>query len=98
LGGRGIDKCRRSAKANGMSVESELVERILHVPVGDRAALARKLILSLEPADFDADADAAWDAEIEARLAQVDRGEVAPIDCRQAVDRARQSLRRPEQA
>jgi putative addiction module component (TIGR02574 family) len=81
-----------------MSAETELLDRILLLPPGDRAALARKLILSLESPDFDADADAAWDAEIVARLAQVDRGEVAPIDWRQAIDRARQSLTRPQKA
>jgi len=61
-------------------------------PADDRAALARKIILSLEPTDFDADPEAVWDAEIEARLAQVDRGEVTLLDWRQSIDRARRSL------
>ncbi len=77
---------------NGMSVESELVDRVLLLPSDDRAALARKIILSLEPPQFDADAEAAWDAEIEARLAQVDRGEVTLLDWRESIDRARRAL------
>jgi putative addiction module component (TIGR02574 family) len=75
-----------------MSVEPELVDRVLLLPAGDRAALARKIILSLEPADFESDAEEAWDVEIEARLAQIDRGEVTPLDWCQAIERARASL------
>jgi putative addiction module component (TIGR02574 family) len=80
-----------------MSVEPELIDRVLLLPVGERAALARKIILSLEPTDFDSDSEAAWDAEIEARLAQVDRGEVVLIDWRESIERARRSLAHPEQ-
>ena len=75
-----------------MSEESELIDRLLLLPAGDRAALARKIILSLEPANFEGDAQDAWDAEIEARLAQLDRGEVTPLDWRQAIEQARASL------
>jgi hypothetical protein len=71
-----------------MSVEPELVDRILLLGQRDRAALARTIILSLEPPDFDADADSAWEAEVEARLAQVDRGEITPIDWRLSIARA----------
>jgi hypothetical protein len=49
----------------------------------------------VDSSEFDAEAKAAWDAEIEARLAQVDRGEVVLIDCRESIDRARHSLKRP---
>jgi putative addiction module component (TIGR02574 family) len=75
-----------------MSVEPELIDRVLHLPAVDRASLARKIILSLEPADFDPDAEEAWNAEIESRSAQVDRGEVTPLDWRESIDRARRSL------
>jgi len=54
-----------------MSAETELIDRVLLLPEGDRAALARKIVLSLEPADFDIDAKTAWESEIEARLGQV---------------------------
>jgi hypothetical protein len=91
-----FDKCQSLANAYDMSVESELIDRVLLLPAGDRAALARRIILSLEPTDFDSDAEDAWNAEIEARIGQVDRGEVIPIDWRQSIERARRSLAHPE--
>jgi putative addiction module component (TIGR02574 family) len=77
-----------------MAIEMELVDRVLHLPDQERAELARQIILSLETADPDADADAAWEAEIERRAGEVDRGEVALVDWRDAIERARRSLRR----
>ena len=44
----------------------------------ERARLALSLIESLEPAE-EGDVEAAWHAEIEARLAAYDRGEVKAI-------------------
>jgi len=78
-----------------MSFEPELIDRVLLLPANERAALARKIILSLEPADFDPDAQDAWNVEIESRLAQVDRGEVTLLDWRESIDRARRSLAGP---
>jgi hypothetical protein len=75
-----------------MSTDSELEDRVLHLPAGDRAALALKIILSLEPPDFDADASAAWEAEIEKRAGQIDRGEVTLIDWRDSIARARRTI------
>ena len=37
----------------------------------------------------------AWEAEIEHRLRAIDRGEVATVDWREAVERARNSLSKP---
>ena len=61
------------------------------------AELARQLILSLETVALDAgdDVDTAWEAEIDRRLAQVDRGEVALRDWRQSIERIRGTLKRP---
>jgi hypothetical protein len=75
-----------------MSAESELIDRVLLLPAGERASIARKIILSLEPAEFAPDAEDVWGAEIESRLAQVDRGEVKLLDWRQSLDRARRSV------
>jgi len=78
-----------------MAIKQELVSTALELSADDRAELARQLILSLEPAEVDADADSAWEAEIEHRLQAIDRGEVATVDWRQAVERARNSLPKP---
>jgi len=64
------------------------------MPIRERAELARRLLLSLETADFDADVEEAWAAEIEARLSSVDRGDSVPLDWRPAIDRIRRSLRK----
>ena len=77
-----------------MGLTTDLLDRILDLPPADRADLARRIILSLEEADFDADAEASWDAEIEARLSEVDRGEVKPLDSRESIKRIGDSLQR----
>jgi putative addiction module component (TIGR02574 family) len=76
-----------------MPIKAELVERTMRLPEGERAELARQLILSLEPAEVSAQEEQAWEAEIERRLAAHDRGEVTAIDWRDAVERARVALR-----
>jgi putative addiction module component (TIGR02574 family) len=78
-----------------MAIKQELVTIALDLSADDRAELARQLILSLEPLEIDADADAAWEAEIESRLQAIDRGEVTSVDWRHAVERARNSLSKP---
>lgn len=45
------------------------------LPEGDRAELAKCLIGTLSPVDENV--DAAWDAEIEQRLAEIESGAVA---------------------
>lgn len=56
----------------------ELLEQALHLPEADRAALAGRLIDSLEH-EVDADAETAWSAEVARRLAELDSGQVPPI-------------------
>jgi putative addiction module component (TIGR02574 family) len=75
-----------------MSVADELLSRALTLPEAERATLARQLLLSLEPDDFDADAEAAWVAELKARLARVKQGRFTARDWREAVADIRQSL------
>lgn len=79
-----------------MAIETELISRAMNLPSVDRAELARQLILSLDPpSDKDAVADA-WEEELERRLSAYDRGESTPIEWREAVERARTSLRKPQ--
>ena len=56
----------------------KLLENALGLPENDRADLAARLIDSLDR-QLDDDAPSAWDAEIERRIADVDRGSVKPI-------------------
>ena len=77
-----------------MSLQPELKSRVLDLPPDQRAELARELILSLEDQQPDTDASAAWETEIERRLAAVDRGEVALLDWRESVARIRTGLNR----
>jgi hypothetical protein len=81
-----------------MSPDAELIDRIMSLPDEERAELARQLIISLEPAapEAGAEVDAAWEAEIERRLGQVDRGEVELRDWRQSIERIRATLQRPK--
>lgn len=75
-----------------MSLNTDILARVLDLPLSERAELARRILLSLEPNDFDADAEQLWAAEIDARLAALDRGDAVPLDWRPALDRIRQSL------
>jgi putative addiction module component (TIGR02574 family) len=78
-----------------MNTSNELIDRVLSLPEPERASLARKLLLSLEPSDYDSDSDAAWAVELEARLAAVDGGRFAASEWRQTLTRIRQSLKGP---
>lgn len=50
----------------------------LALDVHDRADLAAALIESIDP-EMDDDVEAAWEAEIERRVAELERGEVKSI-------------------
>ena len=81
-----------------MAIEVELVDRTMHLSVQDRAELARRLILSLEPADVvetEEEVAAAWSSEIERRLLAYDQGQIKAVDWRDAVDRARAAIQPP---
>ncbi len=61
-----------TAKAN------QLLEDAMQLPEKDRADLAAQLIESLDTA-VDDDADAAWEAEISRRLAEMDAGKAVMV-------------------
>ena len=54
--------------------DEKLIEEALRLPPGARAALAGKLIESLDDAPPDADVEAAWAREIEQRVQDLERG------------------------
>ena len=79
-----------------MATHADLVDQVMDLPAKKRAELARRLILSLEQADFDSaqDVEHAWEAEIEKRLTALDRGDTKPLEWRASVRRIRRSLKR----
>jgi len=77
-----------------MSSGQSLTQQALLLPVDERAELARRLIISLESEAPDADAEQLWNEEIKARMAEVDRGDVEPVDWRDAIQRTRDLLNR----
>ena len=67
-------------RAGGRSVRiKELLDRVLARPERDRAVLAERLLASLEAADPDDDVEAAWQREVQRRIAALDRGEVKTV-------------------
>jgi hypothetical protein len=72
-----------------LSAVEEIRSRALQLPREDRATLAHDLLLSLEPDEFDRDAESAWAAEIAARSAAVARGEFTAYDSQESLARMR---------
>jgi putative addiction module component (TIGR02574 family) len=71
---------------------NEFWTQALQLPEDERAALARQLLLSLEPDDFGANHEVAWEKELEARMAAIEEGRFAARDWRVALADIRKSL------
>ena len=67
---------------------SELAERGKELAPEDRSRLVDMLLVSLHEAPV-AEVEAAWDQEVERRLAAYDRGEVQAIDGEAVLAKAR---------
>jgi putative addiction module component (TIGR02574 family) len=74
------------------SSTAEVFEAALALSDDDRAKLADKLVASLD-GDIDADAEAAWAAEIERRLAKIDAGQASSLSMNEAVARMHRAAR-----
>ena len=71
----------------------ELSARAKTLPSTDRARLAEELLDSLQ-GDSDAEADAAWDREIERRVAEIEAGTVKLISAEDVHAEARRLISR----
>ena len=71
---------------------SELSQRARALAPEDRARLAEELLASLE-GDLDSDVEAAWDVEIQRRVAEIDSGAVKLVPADEVFARVRGSLR-----
>lgn len=78
-------------EAVAMETQLERLEHeALKLPPGERAALAQRLLASL---DVDADIEEAWAAEVERRIADVESGAVQVIPMAEALAQVRSSLK-----
>lgn len=75
-----------------MTTTSEILSAALTLPATDRAEVAHKLLLSLEPSESEADVDQAWADEVRARLRAIREGRSVPRDWNDALEDVRQSL------
>ena len=74
-----------------METQLEILEsEALKLTLGERAALAQRLLASL---DEDAEIEDAWAAEIERRIADVESGAVQVIPIAEALARVRAALK-----
>ena len=69
-----------------------IADQLLALPSPDRARLAELLLASLE--DFDPDADAHWDQEIDRRSAELASGRVVGIPAADVFAEVERRLRR----
>jgi putative addiction module component (TIGR02574 family) len=76
-----------------MSAVQTVLESALKLTLDERADLALQLLLSLEDGEADADAAAAWQSELEARLAVVASGDYKASHWRDAIADIRRSLK-----
>jgi len=71
---------------------AELSQRALELAPEDRARLAEELLASLDT-DVSAEGDAAWDAELRKRIADVDSGSLTLLSAVDVFARVRSQLR-----
>jgi hypothetical protein len=75
-----------------MTTPSQIVNAAMALDGSQRAEVAHQLLLSLEPNDFDADADSAWAEEIQRRRQAIREGRAILRDWNEALADIRQSL------
>lgn len=93
-----LTKTLPKVRGRTMSQIDDLFASAQEMSPDDRATLVHRLLLSLEANDFDADSEAAWEAELEVRLARIEQGDFQARDWREALTRIRQSLSRKPSA
>ncbi|MCA9776941.1 MAG: addiction module protein [Candidatus Eremiobacteraeota bacterium] len=75
-----------------MANTDEIDTTLLGLPAGERARLARLLLLSLDE-QVDDNVDEAWKVEAERRYADYRAGNVQAVDGPEAIREARQTIR-----
>jgi putative addiction module component (TIGR02574 family) len=72
---------------------AEILSSAMQLSDAERTMLARQLMLSIENEAFDADSDAAWQNEIDARLAAIESGQFQAENWEEALTRIQRSLK-----
>ncbi|MEO8133538.1 MAG: addiction module protein [Betaproteobacteria bacterium] len=73
-----------------METQLEILEsEALKLTLGERAALAQRLLASL---DEDAEIEDAWSAEVERRISEVENGAVQVVPIEEALAKVRAAL------
>ncbi len=75
-----------------MATADDVLNAAMDLNSEDRAEVAHKLLLSLEPDDFDEDAAGAWADEIRRRLQAIREGRVVLRDWDDALSDIRRSI------
>lgn len=76
-----------------MSVVVEnILTQALQMPPKERAAVAERLIASLD-AEIDWDVEVAWQQEVQRRIDEIDKGEVVCLPWEQVLQRLRENGR-----
>ena len=75
-----------------MIPSQELLDLALRLPTGDRAAIARQLLLSLDSEPYDEGCEAAWDEEIAARMRRLKDGAAQIVGWRESLQRLRAKI------
>ena len=71
---------------------AEVLEAALALPEDQRASVAEELLASLD-GEVDADAEVAWGAEIERRLARIEAGQAKSVSIDESLARLRRAAR-----
>jgi len=90
--GQSITISAYSIKEPLMDTVDNLRAQALNLDEPERAALARDLLVSLDDAEPEEDAQSAWATEIQARSDAVARGEFSASDWKESVQRVREHL------
>jgi len=75
-----------------MVTASEVFNAAMGLQAAERAEVAHRLLLSLEPADFDEDVDQAWAEEVRRRLLAIREGRTKLLDWDEALADIRKSI------
>ncbi|MCE9556364.1 MAG: addiction module protein [Planctomycetes bacterium] len=78
-----------------MVTASEVLNAALGLETRERAEVAHRLLLSLEPADLDEDVDQAWAEEVRRRLLAIREGRTTLLDWDEALSDIRKSISSP---
>jgi putative addiction module component (TIGR02574 family) len=85
----GLNKCYPEVTMQWSA--PEITEAALALSEEERGTLAEKLVQSLD-GDLDPNAEDAWAAEIERRLARIDAGQASALPMEEAIARMRRAV------